>query len=89
MLQKPASEAGGRVENVHTAYGDVNLCVFPDGSSVDLRGLYNGVYNGDYGEFYNRPYNGYYDGIYGGNNWYYWAYSWLNATLSAIGHEWI
>jgi putative hemolysin len=76
---KACQRSGGRVENVHTAYGDVNLCVFPDGSSVDLRGLYNGVYNGAYDGFYNGQYNGYYDGIYGGNNWYYWAYSWLNA----------
>jgi putative hemolysin len=76
---KACQHNGGRVENVHTAYGDVNLCVFPDGSSVDLRGLYNGIYNGAYDGFYNSPYNGYYDGIYGGNNWYYWAYSWLNA----------
>ena len=71
---KACQKNGGRVENVHTAYGDVNLCVFPDGSSVDLRGLYNGVYGGNYG-----PYYGYYNGIYGTDNWYYWAYSWLNA----------
>ena len=40
---KTCQTRGGRVENVHTPYGDVNLCVFPDGSSVDLRSLSSAV----------------------------------------------
>jgi putative hemolysin len=80
---KACQKNGGKVQNVHTSYGDVNLCVFPDGSTIDLRGLYNGIYggyySGPYNGYYNGPYSSYYNGIYGPNNWYYWAYSWLNA----------
>jgi putative hemolysin len=75
---KACQSQGGRTQNVHTPYGDVNLCVFPDGTSIDLRGLYNGAYRG----YYYGPYgtqNGINNRIYGGNSWYYWAYSWLNA----------
>lgn len=56
---------GGRVENVHTPYGDVDLCVFPDGSSVDLRALYYGAYG---------TYNGALR-----DDWFHYAYWWLNA----------
>ena len=34
-------DSGGRVESVHTPYGDVDLCAFPDGRSVNLWALYN------------------------------------------------
>lgn len=57
--------SGGRVESVHTPYGDVDLCVFPDGSSVDLRALYNGA-------------SGIYNGTLR-NDWFNYAYYWLNA----------
>jgi putative hemolysin len=30
---------GGSVRNVHTPYGDVLVCVFPDGSTCDLQSL--------------------------------------------------
>jgi hypothetical protein len=32
--------------SANTTYGDVSTCVFPDGSSVDLRGLYNSALGG-------------------------------------------
>jgi putative hemolysin len=59
---KTCQKYGGAVQRVHTSYGDVNMCVFPDGSYVNLMGLYNNVYGG-----------------FPGDNWYYYAYSWLNA----------
>ncbi len=62
---KTCQKYGGVVQRVHTSYGDVNMCVFPTGSYVDLMGLYNSV-NGGYIGF---P----------ADNWYYYAYSWLNA----------
>lgn len=65
---KTCQSYGGVVQRVHTAYGDVNMCVFPDGSYVDLMGLYNSVYGG---------FGGY--GGFAVDNWYYYAYSWLNA----------
>jgi putative hemolysin len=37
--------AGGEVQTVHSPYGDVDLCVFPNGSTVDLMGLYGGIYS--------------------------------------------
>ena len=45
--------SGGQVETVHTPYGDRALCIFPNGRSMDLYGLYrgywgNGLYWGDY-----------------------------------------
>ncbi len=69
---KTCQTMGGRVQSVHTPYGDVNLCVFPDGSSVDLRALYNGVYTG-------MPPVTYINGVPTSDNWFYYAYSWLNA----------
>jgi putative hemolysin len=85
----------GRVENVHTPYGDVNLCVFPDGSSIDLRslgsavnyGIYGMPSNGIYYTGYNGIYNMLYSGSYTGtrnifndaNAWYYGAYAFLNS----------
>jgi len=32
---------GGRVESVHMPYGDVDLCAFPDGKSVNLWALFS------------------------------------------------
>jgi putative hemolysin len=59
---KTCQKSGGVVQRVHTSYGDVNMCIFPDGSYIDLMGLYNAAYGG-----------------FSGDNWYYNAYSWLNA----------
>ncbi len=42
---------GGKVESLHTPYGDVDVCSFPDGRIVDLYGHYNGVL-GDYWPYY-------------------------------------
>jgi putative hemolysin len=39
--------AGGRLESVHTPYGDVTLCVFPNGRTCDIQSLYNGMCGGD------------------------------------------
>jgi putative hemolysin len=39
--------AGGHLENVHTPYGDVVLCVFPNGRTCDIQSLYNGMCGGD------------------------------------------
>ncbi len=35
---KMCQNYGGGVQTVHTSYGDVSMCVFPDGSMVDLKG---------------------------------------------------
>jgi putative hemolysin len=84
---KECQRLGGGVQSVHTAYGDVNLCAFPGGNTMDLRELANGAF-GYYGPY---PYGTYSYGTYPygtypyysygpyGDNWYYWAYSWLNA----------
>lgn len=39
--------AGGHLQNVHTPYGDVILCVFPNGRTCDIQSLYNGMCGGD------------------------------------------
>jgi putative hemolysin len=39
--------AGGQLENVHTPYGDVVLCVFPNGRTCDIQSLYYGMCGGD------------------------------------------
>jgi putative hemolysin len=39
--------SGGRLESVHTPYGDVTLCVFPNGRTCDIQSLYNGMCGGD------------------------------------------
>lgn len=39
--------AGGRLESVHTPYGDVTLCVFPDGRTCDIHSLSTGMCGGD------------------------------------------
>ena len=49
---------GGVVSSVHTPYGDVDVCKFPNGNTMDLYGMYNGIQ---------------------GDNWYYYAYNYLNA----------
>jgi len=33
---------GGTIKSVHTPYGDVLMCVFPDGTTCDLQGLASG-----------------------------------------------
>ncbi len=70
---KTCQKIGGNVQRVHTTYGDVNLCVFPDGSSIDLPQLANGVYPGVPGPVI------YANGIPTNDSWFYYAYSWLNA----------
>ena len=79
---KECQRLGGGVQSVHTPYGDVDLCVLPGGNTMDLRELANGVYGNygtyPYGAYPYRTYPYYSYGPYG-DNWYYWAYSWLNA----------
>jgi putative hemolysin len=41
------SNAGGRLDSVHTPYGDVAICVFPNGRTCDIQSLYNGQCGGD------------------------------------------
>ena len=36
---KTCNKYGGQVEMVHTPYGDSNVCIFPNGQSIDLPGL--------------------------------------------------
>jgi len=49
------SRSGGSLRNVHTPYGDVTLCVFPNGSSCDLQSLSSGTCGGvDYWTVYAR-----------------------------------
>jgi putative hemolysin len=79
---KTCQSMGGGVSSVHTPYGDVRLCVFPDGSSIDLSQLYSGVYGGTvnpviYANGATSPIV-YVNGV-PGDFWYYYAYSWLNA----------
>ncbi len=82
---KTCNAQGGQVQSVHTTYGDVNLCVFPDGASIDLRSLSSAVYNN---RIYGLPYNGIYytpdTGIYGMpyNGIYYTPYNGFNPTTS-------
>ena len=52
------TSGGGSVSSVHTPYGDVDVCKFPNGNIMDLYGMYNGLL---------------------GDNWYYYAYNFLNA----------
>lgn len=54
---------GGSVKSIHTPYGDVNECVYPNGNVMDI-----------YSGFYGGPYDGYL-----GDNWNYFAYSFLNS----------
>lgn len=70
---KTCQRIGGNVQQVHTTYGDVNLCVFPGGGSVSLPQLASGVYNGGPVPIVNAS------GVPVMDNWYYYAYSWLNA----------
>ncbi len=35
--------SGGRLQSVHTPYGDVTLCVFPNGGTCDLQSLARGA----------------------------------------------
>jgi hypothetical protein len=48
------TSAGSNVTSVHTPYGDVDVCKFPNGNIMDLFGLYNGI-QGD--NWYNYAYN--------------------------------
>lgn len=70
---KTCQKLGGSVQNVHTPYGDVSLCVFPGGSSVDLRQLASGVYTGTPSPVV------YVNGVPTSDSWFYYAFSWLNA----------
>jgi len=36
---KTCNKYGGAVTTMHTPYGDANICVFPNGQSIDLPGL--------------------------------------------------
>ncbi len=45
------TNSGGQVESVHTPYGDVDVCAFPGGRTVDLYRLYNGAL-GNYWPYY-------------------------------------
>jgi putative hemolysin len=46
--------SGGNVTSVHTPYGDVDVCKFPNGNIMDLYGMYNGI-QGD--NWYSYAYN--------------------------------
>jgi putative hemolysin len=49
------SRSGGSLRSVHTPYGDVTLCVFPNGSTCDLQSLASGNCGGvDYWTIYAR-----------------------------------
>jgi putative hemolysin len=52
------TSGGGTISSVHTPYGDVDVCKFPNGNIMDLYGMYNGIRS---------------------DNWYYYAYNWLNS----------
>jgi len=46
--------SGGRLRSVHTPYGDVTLCVFPNGGTCDLQSLARGTCGIDYWRVYAR-----------------------------------
>ena len=49
------SRSGGSLRSVHTPYGDVTLCAFPNGSTCDLQSLASGNCGGvDYWTVYAR-----------------------------------
>lgn len=49
------SRSGGRLRSVHTPYGDVTLCAYPNGSTCDLQSLATGTCGGaDYWTVYAR-----------------------------------
>ncbi len=39
--------SGGSLRSVHTPYGDITMCVFPNGKSCDMRSLADGRCGGD------------------------------------------
>ena len=45
---------GGNLQSVHTPYGDVTMCVFPDGGTCDLQSLARGTCGTDYWSVYAR-----------------------------------
>lgn len=47
--------SGGYLQSVHTPYGDITICAFPDGRTCDLQSLANGTCRGvDYWTVYAR-----------------------------------
>ncbi len=46
--------SGGRLQSVYTPYGDVTMCVFPNGATCDLQSLARGNCGGDYWRVYAR-----------------------------------
>jgi putative hemolysin len=69
---KNCEKMGGSVGSVHTPYGDLNLCNFPYGGTIDLSSLVNGG-------FFGGPYSGIYGGYPSGYNGYYLTFPWLNS----------
>ncbi|MCX6678800.1 MAG: DUF333 domain-containing protein [Methanothrix sp.] len=46
--------SGGILRSVHTPYGDITMCAFPDGSTCDLLSLTEGRCGRDYWQVYAR-----------------------------------
>lgn len=46
--------SGGSLRSVHTPYGDITMCAFPDGRTCDLRSLAEGRCGGDMWLLYAR-----------------------------------
>lgn len=46
--------SGGSMKSIHTPYGDITLCAFPDGSTCDLKSLAEGRCGRDNWQVYAR-----------------------------------
>jgi putative hemolysin len=46
--------SGGILRSVHTPYGDITMCAFPDGRTCDLKSLAEGRCGGDMWQVYAR-----------------------------------
>lgn len=51
-MQEICLASGGKIKSVHTPYGDINVCVFPDGTTCDAKAISEGRCGADYWMIY-------------------------------------
>ncbi|MDD1762028.1 MAG: DUF333 domain-containing protein [Methanothrix sp.] len=51
-VQDICRSSGGRMKSVHTPYGDIAMCVFPDGTTCDAKAISEGRCGADYWTIY-------------------------------------
>jgi putative hemolysin len=51
-MQEICISSGGRIKSVHTPYGDIAICVFPDGTTCDAKAISEGRCGADYWTIY-------------------------------------